>query len=79
MQAQLTLYYRKGCHLCEQMLTELKALHGEEFPVLGVDVDSSPALRARYGLEVPVLVAGDQILCHGRLDLGRLEEYLTHA
>lgn len=79
MPAQLTLYYRESCHLCEQMLAEIKALHGEEFPILSVDVDSNPALQARYGLEVPVLVAGDEILCRGRLDRERLEDYLTRV
>ncbi|MGH8337841.1 MAG: glutaredoxin family protein, partial [Gammaproteobacteria bacterium] len=38
MSHSLTLYYRTGCHLCEQMLAEIYALHGEELPISLVDV-----------------------------------------
>lgn len=75
----LTLYHRQGCHLCEQMLAELRALHGEALSILLVDVDGDAALRTRYGLEVPVLVAGEAILSRGRLDRERLEDYLTRG
>lgn len=77
MPAPLTLYHRQGCHLCEQMRAELAALYGGELAVRTVDVDSDAALRARYGLEVPVLAAGEEILSRGRLDREKLEEYLT--
>ncbi|MDE2139798.1 MAG: glutaredoxin family protein [Gammaproteobacteria bacterium] len=76
MSRPLTLYYRDGCHLCEQMLAELHGLYGEDCPVALVDVDSEAQLRARFGLQVPVLMGGEQILGSGRLDLARLEEYL---
>lgn len=79
MSAVLTLYHREGCHLCEQMLTELRALHGEALSIRLVDVDRDAALRVRYGLEVPVLAAGEEILSRGRLDRERLEEYLTRG
>lgn len=79
MQTQLMLYFRQSCHLCEQMLAELVALYGGDLPVRRVDVDSDVALKARYGLEVPVLAAGDEILSRGRLDREKIEEYLTRA
>ncbi|HET7395961.1 MAG TPA: glutaredoxin family protein [Gammaproteobacteria bacterium] len=72
----LTLYYRRDCHLCEQMLAEIHALYDESLEVRLVDVDSESGLKQRYGLKVPVLTGNDQELCHGRLDTTSLEEYL---
>jgi hypothetical protein len=67
----LILYTRLGCCLCEGLEERLRELlppgEGERLaeadargPLEGirlrtVDVDSDPALRARYGLSVPVL------------------------
>ncbi|MGH8281866.1 MAG: glutaredoxin family protein [Gammaproteobacteria bacterium] len=77
MSRPLTLYYRDGCHLCGQMLAELRALYGEDCPVVLVDVDGDAGLRARYGLRVPVLMGGERMLGSGRLDPTGLEEYLA--
>jgi hypothetical protein len=53
--ADLVLYTRQGCCLCEGLEEKLRAL--EPPPVLHrVDVDGDPALQARFGLEVPVLM-----------------------
>jgi len=35
-----------------------------------IDVDGDPALEARWGEKVPVLLAGERELCHYRLDAG---------
>ncbi|MGH8403126.1 MAG: glutaredoxin family protein [Gammaproteobacteria bacterium] len=77
MSHSLTLYYRTGCHLCEQMLAEIYALHGEELPIRLVDVDGDATLKARYGLKVPVLTGGDAILSTGKLNRACLEDYLS--
>lgn len=73
----LTLYHRQGCHLCEQMLVELRALYGEDVALKLVDVDTDADLRARFGMQVPVLMGGERMLGSGRLDRASLEEYLT--
>jgi thioredoxin reductase (NADPH) len=44
-----------------------------------VDVDRDPALDARWGTSVPVLLAGEQELCHYRLDRAALDAYLSRA
>jgi hypothetical protein len=51
------LVTREGCHLCDEMAQVLDAV----LPRLGlaytaVDVDADPALRARFGEVVPVLL-----------------------
>jgi hypothetical protein len=52
--ADLLLYTRAGCCLCEGLEERLRALHPPP-PLTAVDVDRDPALQARFGLEVPLL------------------------
>ncbi len=65
----LVLYVRRGCHLCaaaEEMLAPL--LRRAQRTVRLLDVDEDPALAARYGLRLPVLVCDGRELCWGRFD-----------
>ena len=69
----LVLYVREGCHLCEEFLMELTLEMGPAVERLTVvDVDGDPELAIRYGLRVPVLAAGPDVLCEGVLDAARL-------
>lgn len=59
----LLLYYREGCHLCE----DLASLIYRGWPSLAdrltwLDVDTRPEWRHSYGLRVPVLVSEDRVL-----------------
>lgn len=72
---RLTLYSRRGCHLCEEMILDLElARRGRDWTFDVVDVDGDAALAARYGERVPVLTAGERELCAGRLDPASLEK-----
>ncbi len=78
----LTLLSRAYCHLCDEMeaaLAPLVARHAARLVVL--DVDSEPALEARFGERVPVLIAGRPgagvELCHYRLDSAAVERALA--
>jgi hypothetical protein len=52
--AALLLFTRQGCCLCDGLKERLLAL--DPPPSLErIDVDTDPALQARYGLTVPVL------------------------
>ncbi len=67
-----TLYSRRGCHLCDEMLGAVEALQTtESFSCKVVDIDSENEneLVLRYGDRVPVLVdsAGTEI-CAIRFD-----------
>jgi thioredoxin reductase (NADPH) len=67
------LFVRAGCHLCEQFLLDLAL----DFPAVAetlstADVDSDPDLATAYGLRVPVLVAGGQVVCEGMYDRDRV-------
>ena len=61
------------------MLAALETLRGEfVFAVTVVDVDTDPALEARYDELVPVLAdEGGVELCHYFLDVPKVREYLA--
>ena len=54
--ANLILYQRDYCHLCDLALAVLAEARTPEFE--SVWVDDAPALEARYGTRVPVLRDG---------------------
>ena len=72
---RLTLYTRRGCHLCDDMLIELELLgQRQTLHVDVVDVDRDPALQARYGAAVPVLMQAGTELCRGHLNRDALDK-----
>lgn len=60
------------------MIGALRALpRAATFDLVIVDIDRDPALEARYGELVPVLSAEGNELCHYRLDIAKVDEYLS--
>ncbi|HEX7813912.1 glutaredoxin family protein [Dyella sp.] len=51
--ADLTLYQRDYCHLCDQALAVMAQAHAPDFTSAWVDDDAE--LERRYGTRVPVL------------------------
>jgi glutaredoxin len=75
--AALTVYVRRGCHLCADMTQALQRLQAElGFDVTEVDIDADPELRQRYDTRVPVLVAGATEICYYFLEEDRLRAWL---
>ena len=75
--ARLVLYSRRYCHLCDEMLASLRARgSGRALSLEIVDVDADPALEARFGEHVPVLMDGEIELSRHRLDTERVRAYL---
>ena len=75
---KLVLYSRPECHLCEAVVERLQPLiAGRSVELEIVDVDSSVALERRYGLRIPVLVAGDVELSGYPFDEARVRHYLN--
>ncbi len=80
MKPTITVYSRLYCHLCESLLGQLYGLQQElDFPLEVVDVDSDPALQARYNDWVPVVTAEGEEICHHFLDEAALRRYLAEA
>jgi len=62
----LIVYYRDGCHLCEEMASHLR-IHQAEFnyAIDWVDIDKDPALKRRYNVDIPVVrYQGEVIFYH---------------
>jgi hypothetical protein len=61
--AELMVFSRPGCHLCELLLEELEPLSRRAgVTVRVIDVDTRPDWRERFGTRVPVVCAGDEEL-----------------
>ncbi|WP_062383598.1 glutaredoxin family protein [Demequina iriomotensis] len=78
MPSRVILYGRAGCHLCDDARAVVAAVcaeAGEGFDE--VDIDSDPALRARYGDEIPVVTVDDATVGFWRIDPGRLRGALS--
>lgn len=76
--ATLTLYYRQGCHLCEDFIAQLHELiSGQPHILTLVDVDSDPGLIRDFGGKVPILFGTHGELCHYELNRQLLHSYLS--
>lgn len=77
MKAQLRLYTRKDCCLCEEMKATLSRVADRvSFALEEIDVDTSPGLQAEYGSDVPVLFINGRKAFKHRLTAGELEKRL---
>ena len=59
------LFSRKGCHLCERA-EDMVAVYFPGCPVL--DVDADHLQRRLYGMRVPVLVVGGEVVLEGHFE-----------
>lgn len=75
---ELTLYSRLGCHLCEDMESQLPSYLDDAGLTLNIIyIDDSTVLEQQYGTLVPVLKAGDKEICHYFLDVKALQQYIS--
>jgi glutaredoxin len=52
----VTLYGRAGCHLCDDARVVLERMRSQRpFALREVDIESDPALHARYLERIPVI------------------------
>jgi glutaredoxin len=65
---RLTIYSRPGCHLCDEMkaVVERVVRSAAQPPTIEeIDISTDPALEARYGVEIPVLlIDGKKVAKH---------------
>jgi glutaredoxin len=66
MKPQVTLYSKPGCHLCEEMKSEIaRADCAEAFDLNEVNIETDAELFARYRFDIPVLlIDGVEIFRH---------------
>jgi len=74
----LTLYIRTYCHLCDDMQRALLPFRERfGFTLQLIDVDSDARLERRFDEKVPVLMAGEEEICHHFLDEEALRNYFS--
>jgi len=73
---ELTVMSREWCHLCHDLLAQLVPLAAElGWSLRVLDVDADPVLEERWNELVPVVLAGDDELCHYHLDEALIRAY----
>ena len=77
----LIVYYREGCHLCEQMTATLYEQQ-QQYPQLNIkikiiDIDDDPALREKYNVDVPVVMYQGEVAFYHFFDKDEFEQILT--
>lgn len=75
--ATVTIYTRPGCHLCDEAKAAIHASGCDgEFSLEEVNIDEDPALRERYGSDIPVIsINGVKAFKH-RVDPGEFKRKL---
>lgn len=77
---EVTLYTRKGCHLCEEAKAQMAPLLREFGARLReVDIDADESLRALYDVDVPVIFLGGRKVAKHRLDVAQFRRQLERA
>jgi hypothetical protein len=76
----VTLYTRKGCHLCEEAKAQIAPLLRSAGARLHeIDIDDDNALRERYNVDIPVILLGRRKVAKHRVDLGQFRRQLQEA
>ena len=70
---QVTLYSRTGCHLCDEARAVLHAERARTpFELVEVDIETSDALVAEYGVRIPVVALDGVEVFEYTVDPGEL-------
>ena len=74
------MYYREGCHLCEQMTASLYEQQ-QQYPQLNIkvkiiDIDDDPELREKYNVDVPVVMYQKEVIFYHFFDGEEFERIL---
>jgi len=74
----VTVYSRPGCHLCEEALEAIVALHGEgyRFELREVDIESDETLLRRHLERIPVVEVDGRVVSELALDAAELRTRL---
>jgi glutaredoxin len=67
---QIVVYARPGCHLCEEAVDTLVAMHGDgyRFDLLEIDIESEDSLLHQMLEKIPVVEVDGKIVSELVLD-----------
>ncbi|HEY1356291.1 MAG TPA: glutaredoxin family protein [Solirubrobacterales bacterium] len=74
----VVVYSRPGCHLCEEAVAAIAAIHGEgyEFELREIDIESEELLLKRLLERIPVVEVDGELVSELRLDADALRARL---
>ena len=80
MKKSVIVYYREGCHLCEQVVASLFELQAElKYEIIQIDIDDDPALQKKYDVDVPVVMFNDEVIFYHFFDETELRKAIAHG
>ncbi len=64
--AEVILYTRPGCHLCEEAKKEMSAANcAGSYDLREINIETDPVLHRRYGWDIPVIeIDGEVVFKH---------------
>ncbi len=72
---QFKLYSKPGCHLCDEMKTDLlKITSGTDIQIVEVNINSDEQLAEKYGARIPLLEQNGRIISKFRLNVDRVRK-----
>ena len=75
--AQVTLYSKPGCHLCEDARRVLVQVQKQQlFHLEEVNIQDDPTLLAEYGEQIPVVLLNGTFFCEYEVEEARLKQLL---
>ena len=78
--AQVTVYSKPGCHLCEEAVRLLQRVQKQHpFTLEEVNIQDDPALLAEYGEQIPVVTLNGKFLFEYAMDEARLRQLLKEV
>ena len=78
--AQVTVYSKPGCHLCEEAVRLLQRVQKQHpFTLEEVNIQDDPALLAEYGEQIPVVTLNGTFLFEYAVDEARLRQLLKEV
>ena len=76
----LTLYTRRGCHLCDVARLLMRALQQTyPFHLREVNIEGNEDLERRFLLEIPVVEVAGKVVAQGTIDLDTVRDALINA
>jgi glutaredoxin len=75
---EVVVYSRPGCHLCEEAVAEIAAIHGAgyDFELREIDIESEELLLKRLLERIPVVEVDGEVVSELRLDADALRARL---
>jgi len=72
----LTVFSRRGCHLCEVLIGDLAPLIRGNVELKVCDIDTRDDWRREFDLRVPVVEFAGEVVCEGRLDKDKIRSLI---